>query len=1400
MAAAAPIITAITAQTVQGAIIRFALSLAVSYITQKLFAPELPDGGGLGSSGSQPDPGVKQRIPSDPANKLPVIYGEDKIHGSIIFADITSDNKTMAFIIALCEGPINKIGTDNYGTNSGIYWDDWELSFNLAGSVINATHPDGQTDDWLNGNLKIVKYPDGGRCTDMENFSSKWASGAQNRQLPNLAYVYVELDYDRENNVTGLTNKLGFVVQGKLIRTLNSNGFNGPPPKPITYQSSLANPDLFDKNVKFTDFTGYQISDWVYSYAGGFSWNIGEGLKVFKNGTTQIIDAGFDSNGNPVSINDIMNGTAQPLGNGTGADAEFVFLESGEHHISNCNHSSSTLQYDYFTPSQGVDTQGNIINDDGFRFINGLHIKAWGNNYSNSQITNVGGQPGVGVWIVHSWTDYAGNSDYVALPLNTWQITPTGGIYANYSEEDYANRLLSILQGDPYSVGMHPLTYTPISGRTVANDPANWGVRRAREYNFPDANGNNPLWQYQMHQQWFTAHIPYTVLRTYFGYYSTNPAECLADYLTNKVYGCGLSISDDDLDLDTFYDHKVFCDTLVTHDDPDGNQVTSKRYQCNGHINTNDTKDVNISDIVTNSQAIFSYTLGKFQMISDTTGSSSYTFDDTNIYGSITLVNDGFNSTLNEMNLKFKSKNNKYQDDQVFLEYSDKFYNEPILSKDLSLRFVNTNVEAQRLGTVIMNKSRSNKIISFKTDTRAANLQVNDVVTVKGTYYNLNQHNIFSHEYYNTQSSLNSTAPIGEYEIYAQGENRVYQYSDGSGEARFFVPYTIVKFEDLLDFFKDCINGQFYDTSGQLSVEQAKQNNKLGEIFSFVTFDSSYSNPSNTYGGKFVFHANKSVFDKTINNYLRVDSVTNIYNTSLYSKVTIKSQNDNGTLFKINSISETELNGGVQGYYITAQEYAPDDYTVGTLTAAAPAPSISPTNGYQNINTATNLILNGAFPNDTTPYVDISLDIPNQNNVEGVEIYYGSGSNTLEQNRILVKVFDAPTGNYAAGSTQNFKVQNIPTTTDLYIWVRLINSFSRSAFSVGLSIGDWNPTTNVSSIGNNAIAPVLLGFDYNQYRNLIINGDFIISQRGTTASSSSSGYLVSDMWYSNINNAGTWNHDKVTDVPSDTGFNNSFKLENTSAVTLSSNSYFKFKQFIQGQNLQRLKYGTNDAENLVLTFWVKSSKTGTYIVELYNYDGTRQISKSYTIDTANTWEQKIIYINGDSNVSGLLDNDNDKSLSLDFWLCAGSDYTSGTLNTDWNSVTDVDRADGQVNLGDNANNNWYITGVQLESGNNPSKFEILPYDKSLQRCQHYYYELESILGEAFTGHSSDHIRHINIWFPVTMRDAPTINVTWSTGTNPTNLSNTQYAHCEVDIGAANTLASLTSFSASAELT
>ena len=444
MAAAAPIIGALTGGGIGSIIARAALSLAVSFITNKLFAPELPEAQG-GDSAQSPDQGVKQRIATDTSNKLPVVYGEARVFGSITFADITSDNQTMAFIIPLCEGPVNSIGD--------IYWDNFVLSLDATGNVTNALDDNGNSDDFLNNNLKIIKAPTGGRSTEMETFSSKWLNNADKRTMPNVAYLYAELKYNRDKNVTGLTSKLGAIVQGRTVRAIEAGG-------------------------------------------------------VFAASET----------------------------------------------------------------------------------------------------------------------------------------------------------------------------------------------------------------------------------------YSTNPAECLADYLTNSTYGCGGTIKDTDLDLTTFVSHKTFCNEAVNFTESDGTTTSGSRYTSNGVINTNDTRDIIISDLTSNSQAVFGYSIGKFQVVSDkeeTITTDTLEFTDDNIYGDVSIVNDGFNSALNRFNISFNSKDNLYQDDQTFISLpsSLKSYNEPELIQDTRFKFINNNVMAERAGNVIIRKSRDSLIVSFKTDARALALQVNDVVKVTNSTY-----------------------------------------------------------------------------------------------------------------------------------------------------------------------------------------------------------------------------------------------------------------------------------------------------------------------------------------------------------------------------------------------------------------------------------------------------------------------------------------------------------------------------------------------------------------------------------------------------------------------------------------------------------------------------------------
>ena len=288
-------------------------------------------------------------------------------------------------------------------------------------------------------------------------------------------------------------------------------------------------------------------------------------------------------------------------------------------------------------------------------------------------------------------------------------------------------------------------------------------------------------------------------------------------------------------------------------------------------------------------------------------------------------------------------------------------------------------------------------------------------------------------------------------------------------------------------------------------------------------------------------------------------------------------------------------------------------------------------------------------------------------------------------------------------------------------------------------------------------------------KNIVINGDMSIAQRGTSATGvNTTGYYTIDRFKLTNSSAGTWTQSQSTDVPTGQGFATSLKMDCTTAdASPSSGDVLILQQLIEGQNLQYLKKGTSSAESTTLSFWVKSNKTGTYICELRDVDNNRTISQSYTISSANTWEKKTITFAGDT--TGAFDNDNAESLRCNFFLNAGSDYTSGTLQTSWSGRTNANRAVGQVNLADSTANEWYITGVQLEAGTTASDFEFLPVDVNLDRCYRYYqksYDYGTAVGTATFdgmiqisyGTAGTSQMGFPIKYPVTMRATPTFTV------------------------------------------
>jgi len=288
-------------------------------------------------------------------------------------------------------------------------------------------------------------------------------------------------------------------------------------------------------------------------------------------------------------------------------------------------------------------------------------------------------------------------------------------------------------------------------------------------------------------------------------------------------------------------------------------------------------------------------------------------------------------------------------------------------------------------------------------------------------------------------------------------------------------------------------------------------------------------------------------------------------------------------------------------------------------------------------------------------------------------------------------------------------------------------------------------------------------------KNLIINGAMQVAQRGTSATSlgnGNSGYHTVDRFRFAEGGTPTYAFTMSQSTTAPTGFSNSLKLDCTTADTsLASTDALLVEHFIEAQNLQHLKYGTTSAESVTLSFWVRSNLTGTYAVWFYQEDDNRAASKTYTISAADTWEHKTITLSGDQ--TGVIDNNNGQGFRIAWYLASGTSYTSGTANTDWQTLDNTNRAAGlNVNLASSTSNEWYLTGVQLEIGEQATPFEHRFYSDELRRCERYYYQVNTVSGGniAYFHNYNDSTKMVSVYHPVTMRTIPTATVTGNVGT------------------------------------
>ena len=281
-------------------------------------------------------------------------------------------------------------------------------------------------------------------------------------------------------------------------------------------------------------------------------------------------------------------------------------------------------------------------------------------------------------------------------------------------------------------------------------------------------------------------------------------------------------------------------------------------------------------------------------------------------------------------------------------------------------------------------------------------------------------------------------------------------------------------------------------------------------------------------------------------------------------------------------------------------------------------------------------------------------------------------------------------------------------------------------------------------------------------RNLIINGAMQVAQRGTSATvgpnGTGEGYTTLDRWNNALNHGtAVTTFSQSSDSPST--FASSLKYEVTTAQSsLSSSDFWLLNYRIEGQDLQGVGKGTSSAKQLTLSFWVKATKTGTNNVELTDNDNNRFTTKQFTVDSSNTWEYKTITFDADT--TGAFGNDNGSSLNVQWWISAGSNWTSGSI-TSWAPEVAANRAPGQVNNLDTVGNVFQITGVKLEVGGVATEFDHRSYGEELALCQRYYYAFinsgsgnEAWITTATSYNSSN--AYGGVRFPVTMRAIPSL--------------------------------------------
>ena len=325
---------------------------------------------------------------------------------------------------------------------------------------------------------------------------------------------------------------------------------------------------------------------------------------------------------------------------------------------------------------------------------------------------------------------------------------------------------------------------------------------------------------------------------------------------------------------------------------------------------------------------------------------------------------------------------------------------------------------------------------------------------------------------------------------------------------------------------------------------------------------------------------------------------------------------------------------------------------------------------------------------------------------------------------------------------------------------------------------------------------------------IIINGDMQVAQRATSVTSHNAVSYTTVDRFKTVCEVGTYTVIQESLTSGNAylnGFKKALRLDCTTAETSagSAGEQTTIEQRIEGQNLNAFLKGTANAKPFTLAFWVKASKTGSNLqVNLRDADNTRQVGGTYNIDAADTWEKKII--NYPADTTGAFDNDANNSLTIEWFLDGGSNYSGGAVPTVWEASANADRNVTNFDLAGSTDNDWALTGVQLEVGtfdaNTIPSFPFEDHEANFRRCTRYFNDMAGmVMWTTFIDGNTSNRGAGHFAFSNTMRATPSASKTNNAGTIDSQTITNKSYHVLAEANSRGTTTHVTDIELDAEI-